>query len=83
MSRTRTGWPTTRPASVPNDGFQAPFFAVCFLEADSVESYVIASRVYWAEYYLTFTAESPLVPESQEYRVANPSLGDVRYADSM
>ncbi|WP_052685135.1 hypothetical protein [Lentzea aerocolonigenes] len=57
--------------------------AVFFLEAGSTESFVIASRVYWAEYELIDSAESPLVSDDHEYRLANPPLGPVRYADCM
>lgn len=60
--------------------------SVYFVEEGSFESYVIASRVYWAEYYLTPHADSPLVADSRTdgpaYRLANPPLGPVRYADS-
>jgi hypothetical protein len=60
--------------------------SVYFIERDSLEHYVIASRVYWAEYNLTFDADSPLIADSRidgaAYRRANPPLGPVRYADS-
>ncbi|WP_439663447.1 hypothetical protein ACSHWB_19595 [Lentzea sp. HUAS TT2] len=59
--------------------------SVYFIEEGSLENYVIASRVYWAEYNLTYDADSPLIADSRAdsaaYRQANLPLGPVRYAD--
>jgi hypothetical protein len=56
--------------------------SVFLLESGSLESYVIASRVYWAEFVIPFGAASPLVVEDPEYRASHqPVDGVVRYAD--
>lgn len=55
---------------------------IYFLESGSVESYVIAQRVYWAEFDLPYGAVSPLAAEERDYREAHPPIGGiVRYAD--
>jgi hypothetical protein len=55
---------------------------VYLLEDGSIESYVIASRVYWAEYDLPFNARSPLVSEEKAYREEHPPVaGVIRFAD--
>ncbi|WP_030430857.1 hypothetical protein [Allokutzneria albata] len=59
--------------------------SVYFIEEGSLEHYVIASRVYWAEYDLTYDADSPLVADSgvdgRASGGATPPLGPIRYAD--
>jgi hypothetical protein len=42
------------------------------LEEDSLESYVIAGEVEWAEFAIGGGAPSPLVSEDQDYRAAHP-----------
>jgi hypothetical protein len=46
------------------------------LEEDSIESYVIAAGVEWAEFLLGGGAPSPLVSEDQDYRAAHPPQGE-------
>ncbi|WP_327290213.1 hypothetical protein [Streptomyces sp. NBC_01198] len=56
--------------------------AVFLLEDGSIASYVIASRVYWAEFDLPYDAVSPLASEDAAYREDNPPVGGViRFAD--
>ncbi|MFE6869548.1 hypothetical protein ACFVFS_23710 [Kitasatospora sp. NPDC057692] len=50
---------------------------VFFLEPDSVESYVVAMRLYWAEFDLPYGAVSPFASGDPEYREANPAVGGV------
>jgi hypothetical protein len=52
------------------------------LEAGSIESYIVAARVYWAEFEIAASALSPLAADDEEYRQANPPVGDlIRFAD--
>jgi hypothetical protein len=54
---------------------------VFLLEDGSVESHVICSRAFWAEYKLPFGCQSPLVTDDEEYRATYPPVGDVvRYS---
>lgn len=52
---------------------------IFLLTSDSVEDYVVADTVYWAEYDLWAKQESPLVSRDPEYRAANPPVGGVIY----
>ncbi|MEV0430859.1 hypothetical protein [Micromonospora sp. NPDC050495] len=55
---------------------------VFLLEADSMESYVIAMRVYWGEFDIDPQASSPLVSEDRNYRrICRPLTGAVLFAD--
>lgn len=59
-----------------------PSSAVYLLERGSVESYIIASRLYWAEFNLSYGAVSPLASNDPNYRESNPAVGGViRFAD--
>lgn len=63
-------------------GELASWLAVFLLTADSIENYVIAGRVYWAEYELASRAPSPLASQDHEYRESNPPLnGVVHFAE--
>lgn len=56
--------------------------SVFLLEAGTIESYIVAGRVYWAEFDVGRTGESPLVSEDQDYRESNPPImGVVHFAD--
>ncbi|MFF2660453.1 hypothetical protein ACFVUH_24225 [Kitasatospora sp. NPDC058032] len=50
---------------------------VFLLEAGSVESYVIALRLYWAEFDLPYGAVSPLASDDPQYREAHAAVGGV------
>lgn len=55
---------------------------VYLLRPDSIEDYVIAGAVHWAEYDLSLTAPSPLVTEDDGFRKAHPPIGGpVQFAD--
>jgi hypothetical protein len=54
-----------------------PFGGRLFLlEEDSLESYVIAHAVEWAEFLIGGGAPSPLVSEDEDYRAAHPAQGE-------
>jgi hypothetical protein len=48
---------------------------VYLLKPNSIEDYVIAGAVYWAEYDLALTSPSPLVTEDEELRETHPPVG--------
>ncbi|MEV7778314.1 hypothetical protein [Kitasatospora sp. NPDC088351] len=50
---------------------------VFLLEPGSVESYVIAMRLYWAEFDLPYGAVSPLASGDPEYRLSHPAVDGV------
>jgi hypothetical protein len=50
--------------------------SVFLLELDSIESYVIAGKVYWAEFRLPFNAPSPLDTRNTESVREYRPLGD-------
>ncbi|MDP9794716.1 hypothetical protein J2S43_003228 [Catenuloplanes nepalensis] len=55
---------------------------IYLLQSDTVETHVVADRVYWAEFDIDARAESPLVSEDKDYRAAHPPVGGVvHYAD--
>ncbi|WP_306359912.1 hypothetical protein [Nocardia sp. CC227C] len=59
-----------------------PSSVVFYLERGSVESYVIASRLHWAEFDLPYGAVSPLASEESGYRDAYPPVdGVVRFTE--
>jgi hypothetical protein len=52
------------------------------LEAFTLENYILASRVYWAEFDLGGGALSPLASDDQDYKSAHPPIdGVVLFAD--
>lgn len=52
------------------------------VEAGSIESYIVAARVYWAEFEIGAGAPSPLAADDEEYRQAHPPVnGLIRYAE--
>jgi hypothetical protein len=52
------------------------------LEAGSIESYVVAARVYWAEFEIGAGAPSPLASDDEGYRQAHPPVNDlIRFAE--
>lgn len=52
------------------------------LRPDSIEDYVVANRVYWAEFGLALEASSPLVSDDAEYRETHPPIGGaIQFAD--
>ena len=76
--------PTDSDRAVLNDRLPGmrPDDAIFLLEADSIESYIIAGRVYWAEFDIGHGGESPLTSEDPEYREANPPVrGVVNFAE--
>ncbi|MFI5839645.1 hypothetical protein ACIA8K_08000 [Catenuloplanes sp. NPDC051500] len=55
---------------------------VYLLEAGTIETHIVASRVFWAEFDLHGGAPSPLAVEDPDYRAAHPPVGGViRFAD--
>lgn len=59
-----------------------PGESVFLLEAGTVESYIVAARVYWAEFDLGGGAPSPLASEDLSYSTAHQPIGGVvRFAD--
>ncbi|MDG4838740.1 hypothetical protein O7631_19685 [Micromonospora sp. WMMD967] len=55
---------------------------IYLLKPDSIEDYVVASAVYWAEYHLALTAPSPLVAEDKEGRdTHSPIERPVQFVD--
>ncbi|MFI6270232.1 hypothetical protein [Micromonospora zamorensis] len=55
---------------------------VYLLKPNSIEDYVVASAVYWAEYRLALTSPSPLVTEDKEIRETHsPIGGPVQFVD--
>jgi hypothetical protein len=63
-------------------GELASWLVVFLLTTGSIENYVIAGRVYWAEYELAAQAPSPLGSQDREYRELNPPLnGVVHFAE--
>lgn len=56
--------------------------SVFLLENGTIESYIVATRVYWAEFELGGGALSPLASEDPSYRAAWPPVGGaVKFAD--
>lgn len=56
--------------------------SIFLLEAGTIESHVIATRVYWAEFDLGGGAPSPLASEDSSYLAAHEPIGGiVRFAD--
>ncbi|MFB7980174.1 hypothetical protein [Streptomyces vinaceus] len=56
--------------------------SVFFLKAGSTEDYIIASRLYWAEFDLPHGSMSPLASEDSDYRRDHPAVDDtVRFSD--
>jgi len=55
--------------------------SVFLLEAGSIESYIAAARVYWAEFDLGGGAPSPLASEDSDYREAHPPIEAIQFAD--
>ncbi|MGW3890234.1 hypothetical protein ACWD69_16210 [Micromonospora chokoriensis] len=52
------------------------------MKPNSIEDYVVAGAVYWAEYCLAFTSPSPLVAEDEESREEHsPIGGPVQFVD--
>lgn len=52
------------------------------LESGTIDSHIVASRVYWAEFDLAGGAPSPLVSEDPSYKAAHqPIGGSVKFAD--
>jgi hypothetical protein len=49
------------------------------LQAGTLESHIIASRVYWAEFDMPASEDSPLLPDDPASR-ATPVGGVVRFA---
>ncbi|MEU6210901.1 hypothetical protein ABZ891_13445 [Streptomyces sp. NPDC047023] len=57
---------------------------VFFLREHSTEDYVIATRLYWAEFDLTFGSLSPLASDDAQYIENHPPVeGLVRYSESV
>jgi hypothetical protein len=55
--------------------------SVFLLEAGTIESHIVAARVYWAEFDLGGGAPSPLASEDPDYREAYPPVGAIQFAD--
>lgn len=51
--------------------------SVFLLEAGTIETYIVAARVYWAEFGIAGGALSPLASEDPEYRSAHRPIGGV------
>ncbi|MGW6447295.1 hypothetical protein [Lentzea sp. NPDC055074] len=54
-----------------------PYGKIFLLNTGSIEEYVVAAAVHWAEFDLRSREESPLVSRDPEYRAANPPVGPV------
>ncbi|MEU8465652.1 hypothetical protein [Streptomyces sp. NPDC029003] len=71
-----------RQALAARIGRIRPGDSVFFLKGNSTEDYIIASRMYWAEFDLPHGSMSPLASEDSEYRSANPAVNNiVRFSD--
>jgi hypothetical protein len=56
--------------------------SVFLLESGKIDSHIVASRVYWAEFFLGGGAPSPLATEDSSYRRAHEPIGGVvQFAD--